>query len=99
MIDFLFALLGIAIALASLYPLLRTGGGMIAAFMRRTLAIQYAIATFVQLAALFGAALLAAHVSEGSNGAEIRMLSAVLMLVVVYAVDYVVRKTILKDAP
>ncbi len=99
MIDFLFALLGIAIALACLLPLLRTGGGMIAAFMRRTHVLQYALATFAQLAALFGGALAAVFISQDHTELAARFGSVLLMLAIVYAADFAIRKTILKNTP
>jgi hypothetical protein len=99
MIDFLFALLGIAIALACLLPLLRTGGGMIAAFMRRTQVMQYAVATFAQLAALFAGALAAALISQDRTEPTVRFGAVILMLAIVYAADFAIRKTILKNTP
>ncbi len=97
MIDFLLALLGIAIALACLLPLLRTGGGMIAAFMHRTQVMQYAIASFAQLAALFGGALAAALISQDRTEPIVRCAAVLVMLAIVYAADYIIRKTLLKN--
>ena len=97
MIDFLRSLLGIAIALACLLPLLRTGGGMIAAFMRRTQVSQYALATFAQLAALFCGALGAVFISHDRTEPSARFGAVLLLLFIVYAADAVIHRTILND--
>ncbi len=97
MIEFLIALAGAAIAFAALIPLLKTGGQMIAAFMRRTEVLRYSFACTAQLCGLFAGALLAVSIAQGSNEAPLRLLGAVLMLGTVYAVNWIIHKTILKD--
>jgi CHASE2 domain-containing sensor protein len=98
MIDFLLALVGATIAFAALIPLLKTGGQTIAAFMRRQQVLRYSAATIAQLCALFAGALLAVTVSRDSNDAAFRLLAAVAMLATIYAADWLIYKTLLKDA-
>ncbi len=96
MIELITALAGAAIAFAALIPLLKTGGQMIAAFMRRSHVIRFCLATLAQLCALFGGALLAISVSQGSSEPWMRILSAVVLLATVYAANALIQKTILK---
>jgi CHASE2 domain-containing sensor protein len=97
MTEFLLALAGAAVAFAALMPLLKTGGQMIAAFMRRRQVLRYCAATGAQLCALLIAALLAASVSQGSGDAAMRVLAGVLMLATVYAANYLIQRTLLQD--
>jgi hypothetical protein len=97
MTEFITALLGSAMALAALLPLLRAGGGMIAAFMRRTQVLRYCTATLAQLCGLFGGAFAAMLLAKDAASPSQRLLSAALLLGIVYAVDWAVRLTILKD--
>jgi hypothetical protein len=97
MIEFLIALLGAAIAFACLMPLLKTGAQMIAAFMRHQHIAKFSTAMLAQLMALFGGALLAISVSQGSQDPSLRLIGAVLMLATVYAANWLIQKTLLKD--
>jgi hypothetical protein len=99
MTEFLTALAGAAIAFAALMPLLKAGGQMIAAFMRRTHALRYSAACFAQLCALFGGALLAVVLAQGSKEASLRLMGALLMLGTVYAGNWLIQRTLLKDLP
>lgn len=98
MIDFLLAILGAAIVFAALMPMLKTGGQTIAAFMSRHYVLRYSAATVAQMCALFAGALLAVTVSRDSNDVMLRLLAAVAMLATIYAADWLIHKTILKDA-
>lgn len=98
MIDFLLAILGAAIVFAALMPLLKTGGQTIAAFMSRHHVLRYSAATAAQMCALFAGALLAVTVSRDSNDVMLRLLAAVAMLATIYAADWLIHQTILKDA-
>jgi hypothetical protein len=98
MTDFLMALAGAALAFAALIPLLKTGGQMIAAFMRRSHVLRYAVATGAQLCALFIAALLAASLSQGASEPSTRLLAALAMIATVYGANWLIHKTLLKDA-
>jgi membrane associated rhomboid family serine protease len=98
MIDFLLALLGAAIVFAALMPLLKTGGQTIAAFMSRHQVLRYSAATAAQMCALFAGALLAVTVSRDSNEVMPRLLAAVAMLATIYAANWLIYKTLLKDA-
>ena len=97
MIDFLLALIGAAIAFAALMPLLKTGGQTIAAFMSRQHVLRYCAAVGAQLCGLFVGALIAASIAKDSNDAPLRLIAALLMLATVYAVSWVIHKTLLKD--
>jgi membrane associated rhomboid family serine protease len=99
MTDFLLALIGAAIAFAALMPLLKTGGQTIAAFMSRQHVLTYCAATAAQLVALFVGALLAATLSRDSNDAMLRLGAAVAMLATVYAANWIIQRTLLKNTP